>query len=93
MMMSTLNLNNSVKVKLTEHGHAELKRQHEEFNKEYQGVLGEYKPRTEDENGYVSFQLHDLMNTFGHMLLIGNTDMPFEKCEILIPGASLKQCN
>lgn len=77
------NINYNVKVKLTPEGEAELKRQHIELAKHYPQV-NPYKLKPEDDKGYVTFQLHILMNTFGHMLILGQPT-PFETTIILIP--------
>lgn len=31
-----------------------------------------------DDEGYTSFQMHDLMYTFGHLCSVGNRNLPFE---------------
>lgn len=84
-----LNMNNAVKVILSEAGHKEMERQHNEL---YKNVGIEYRPFTRkavNEDGYSTFQLHDLMNTFGHMMTIGG-ELPFESLSILIPEILLK---
>lgn len=72
------NLNSYIAVKLTDIGEAELKRQHEEFNKLCpQANIGEYSPRRIDKDGYTKFQGWDLMSKFGHMMWLCK-DLPFE---------------
>lgn len=73
-MMNTynFNINNAVKVKLTDAGRKELKRQHDDL-----GIKKEYKEIPTDKDGYSSFQLHTLMNSFGHMMVMG-VEPPFE---------------
>jgi hypothetical protein len=67
------NINDCVRVKLTESG---LKTWEERFNK-YQPKNDPYtfekhlESKTDTE-GYVSFQLHDLMSIFGPQMYIGN---------------------
>lgn len=68
------NVNNRVKVKLTKRGQ-------EILNARY-SKLGFVNERTADEEGYMSFQMHDLMNTFGQYMLLGY-EVPFDT-EILI---------
>ncbi len=61
-----INLNDHIKVKLTEKGIAELRRQHEEHRKTFPS-LGEFKEPEVDEDGYSTFQIWPLMNELGHM--------------------------
>jgi hypothetical protein len=73
------NINNYVKVKLTAAGKAELRRQRSELMSEYQNInLGEFKLPDEDADGWSKWQLHVLMNTFGHMCVNGSYSLPFE---------------
>ena len=82
-----VNLNQEVKVKLTEYGISILKEQHDELNKwiEIRGgkSLGEFELRL-DEYGYYSTQIWMLMNKFGHAIRMGNKN-PFN-LEIIIKG-------
>ncbi|CAH9016579.1 putative SOS-response repressor and protease LexA [Vibrio phage 137E35-1] len=83
------NLNNAVKVKLNEIGHLEMERQHNEL---YKTIGIKHRPFTRkaaDENGYSTFQMHTLMNTFGHMLTLGSKP-PFESLDLLIADLLLK---
>ena len=82
------NMNNSVKVKLNDIGHAELKRQHDELYADL-NMDREYVERSTDSDGYSSFQMHDLMNTFGHMMVMGYKT-PFETLSIKIAEVLLK---
>ncbi len=75
------NVNYWVKVKLKENGIAELERQHEELQKMFPKV-GKFKSPKMDEHGYSMFQMHDLMNRFGHMMQLG-LDCPFETTIII----------
>ena len=74
--MQKLNLNSTVKVKLTETGLKELESQWESLKSEYPKV-GEYKEPTVDENGYCSMQLWSLMSSLGHLCNVGY-EPPFE---------------
>ena len=89
MMTKSLNVNSSVKVKLTEYGKQMLERDHIEFWGG-RGMLDKfpYKPREEDENGYVEFQLWSLMYQLGKYCNIGCV-MPFETI-ILIDEKDLR---
>lgn len=84
------NVNHYVKVKLTEYGIAILKQQHEELNDEMEmtGVKGFGNFKVDiDEDGYTKFQLHSLMNKFGHLTTNGQK-IPFET-EIIITEGEL----
>jgi hypothetical protein len=81
MEVIKFNVNHNVRVKLNKNGLAELKKQHDELRREIPR-LGEFKPPNTDENGYSTWQLHSLMNHFGHMMTLGFSP-PFET-EILI---------
>jgi len=85
------NMNNSVKVKLNDKGRAELRRLHSELE-DSAGCKLEFKERGVDKNGYSSFQLHDLMYTFGHMMVMG-CETPFETLNVKIPEVLLKSVN
>ena len=82
------NMNNSVKVKLNDIGHAELKRQHDELYADLK-IDKEYIKRTTDSDGYSSFQMYNLMNRFGHMMVMGH-QTPFETLSIKISEVLLK---
>jgi len=77
MALVKFNINNYVYVRLREPGRIELKKQHEELNKSFGGKLGDYTAPKEDGNGWSRWQMHDLMNRFGHMTSCG-FDPPFE---------------
>lgn len=72
-MYTKFNINDTVKVKLTEHG----KKIHRGNNSNFT-----YTPPREDENGYSSWQMWSLMEEFGSHCRIG-FDNPFET-DILI---------
>lgn len=84
-MKTKTNMNDSVKVKLTDKA--------KDFWKEQVNIRGikgtEYEltdeviEKRKDKDGYHSFQIHDLMNTFGPLAIIG-FESPFIGNEILI---------
>ena len=76
--MIELNVNEYVKVKLTDIGKKELKRQYDEFVASFPSYRSEFKLPKEDDDGFSTWQLHSLMNTFGHMMSVG-FDIPFER--------------
>ena len=83
--MRKFNTNLNVKVKLTEYGLTELKRQHDELNEQLGGKLMSFKDPSTDDEGCTTFQLHDLMHRFGHMMHVGNSRLPFEGNDIYFP--------
>ena len=87
--MKSFNINNIVKVKLTEHGKQMLEQDHNEFWGSL-GVLKDhpYKPPEVDEQGYTNFHLWVLMNKLGKYCWIGR-EMPFETI-ILIDEKDLR---
>lgn len=72
----SFNINNYVRVKLTDEGAAELKRQYDDLT-ELRNVDRPAWTDPRDEGGYCKFQLWDLMNRFGHMMTLGRV-MPFD---------------
>ena len=70
--MKSFNINNTVKVKLTEVGKQMLEQDHNKFWSSH-GNLNEhpYKPPKEDEDGYVEFQLWSLMYQLGKYHILG----------------------
>jgi len=71
------NINNNVKIKLTEAGIDILK-------KERPNLLEIYNNRI-DKDGYTQVQLWEVMNVFGKHCYNGNNNLPFET-NIIIPG-------
>ncbi len=77
MKTATVNINNFVKVKLNEKGLAELQAQHTELKKVFPRISYEFTPPDVDSDGYSEFQLWALMQTFGHLMRLGD-DPPFD---------------
>lgn len=77
------NINESVKVKLNDHGREILQRQHENLYRSIPGKRRAYTPRSTDADGWSTWQLWDLMNTFGPYVGLGMS-VPFDT-EIEIP--------
>ncbi len=69
------NVNHCVSVRLTEIGHREHKRPHEELYM-HLSKKPKYKP-PEEVDGWSTWQMHVLMSFFGHMLTPG-FKLPFE---------------
>lgn len=81
------NINNKVKVRLTQAGKDELLAQHDEL-REAVTSLHPYSDPAEDEQGYSTWQLWVLMSTFGDVMCNGG-EMFFD-AEIIIPDESNK---
>jgi len=82
MKTKAININDDVWVRLTDSGRAEMERQHVELFAESYTSAGlplppMWKPE-EDADGWSRWQLHVLMNTFGHLLVNGTAPLPFE---------------
>ncbi len=75
-MIHEFNVNEYVMVKLTDVGIAELKRQHEDLVEMFPKA-GKFEPPKVDDEGFSKWQLHDLMNRFGHLMTLGGM-VPFE---------------
>lgn len=81
------NINNFVRVKLTNHGRAFHAMKHAMFNMQ-NGLDLKYEPPKEDADGWSSWQLHDLMHSFGEQCFTGNGEPPFDiTIEIVVEGA------
>jgi len=78
------NINQSVRVKLTDHGKKLLLDDYLALMGHYGRNVYEFHLPKEDMNGYVKYQLWDLMKTFGPHINIG-TEMPFEAEIQLLP--------
>lgn len=75
--MKTLNLNSYVRIKLTEFGLKELKKQHNKLKKKNPSI-GKFTPPETDKDGFCEMQLWVVMNTFGKYLYNGSPNIPFE---------------
>ena len=73
-MKFNININDYVKVKLTDHGRNILDNQNAELKKCYPDAEPRHKP---DENGFYKIQLWELMSIFGEYLYNG-CKIPFE---------------
>ena len=74
--MKELNINSYVNVKINNYGISILEQKHNEFQKQFP-IIGDFKMPEPDENGYIKFQLWELMNIFGPYLIAG-FEVPFE---------------
>ena len=69
-----INLNEQIKVKLTDYGRDIFYHRHDEFNKRFSFLLPPHYPEV-DENGYSTFQLWDFMNIYGEYINIGSRNV------------------
>jgi hypothetical protein len=83
-----VNINDAVKVKLTDFGVSILKEKREKLNKAIKGRggkgFGEFELK-KDADGYTTFQHWELMNTFGDVMTMG-FNAPFETDIIVTKG-------
>jgi len=78
MISLNLNINDHVKVRLTDLGRR-LHRQH--WDKVFSSHImspPRYQPPRDDGSGWSEFQLHELMSLFGQHIGPGFSDLPFE---------------
>ena len=71
------NINNYVRVRLTDRGRSIHREWYEKISKQYPPDCLSYRPPTEDEEGWSRWQLWDLMNIFGPSCMNGCI-IPFE---------------
>lgn len=71
-----LNINEEVRVKLTDLGREMHKKHHDELRARFPSI-GEYRPPKEDEDGWHRIQLWCLMQDYGSAISIGS-NQPFE---------------
>lgn len=74
------NINDIVKVKLNDNSKDILKERYKKLRtvvNNNDGILDDHKPRKEDENGYVKFQLWELLDIFGDRVYLSG-QLPFE---------------
>lgn len=72
-----LNINSTVRVRLTDAGRQELRRQVADLRRQLGGLPFQAHPR-EDSEGWSRWQLWALMSQLGHMCQLGFGDLPFE---------------
>jgi hypothetical protein len=77
-----ININNGIKVKLTDFGRSILDKEVDRL-KQVSGVSDNYTPYETDDSGYTEFQLWQFMNFFGEYLYNGATQV-IENNEILV---------
>jgi hypothetical protein len=85
--MKSFNINSTVKVRLTKVGEELLEKNWKDLWNSI-GRANFYKPPTPDADGYVEFQMWDLMERLGEYCSWGG-DLPFDT-EILIADKDLK---
>lgn len=90
--MININLNNWVKVKLTELGKEIERKNYQDINelvKKYGGKHSEYKLEI-DGDGYTSYQLWELIEKFGSYVGLGK-NLPFETNIILVERRAITE--
>lgn len=75
-----VNLNDDIKVKLTDFGKEIFYKKLDEFDKR----LVSSALLEEDENGWTKFQLWEFMNIYGKYLYNGATKLPIEGTQVFI---------
>jgi hypothetical protein len=91
--MKKINLNDIVKVKLTDYGKYVFYHRYDVTNTYYgREVIHPHYP-VEDPNGFVEFQLHDLMNLYGHYLVDGVPNLVIENNSVYICEEYLEDCD
>jgi hypothetical protein len=83
MNLISFNINHFVRVRLTDRGRAELRRQHDELNAPR--VAAGYPPfpfLLKEVDGWSRWQLHELMQQLGPLCCVG-FDPPFETTIVL----------
>ena len=90
--MKDFNINNYVKIKLTDEGLKILETQHNEMLKkltpETAKNIGPFRVPEVDQEGYSQIKLWELMHLFGNYMRNGNLNLPFENI-IQIPDQYL----
>jgi len=75
-MKISVNINEMVKVKLSDKGREIHRKNYEELFKG-SSFSHEYREPKTDEEGFSEFQLHEIMNEFGSHIIMGR-ELPFE---------------
>ena len=70
------NINNPIKIKLTDKGREIIKKRHEDFWSQRNADI-EFKPWPEDEDGWSKQQMYNVFHVFGDYLTVGR-EPPFE---------------
>lgn len=73
-----ININDYIKVKLTNRGKDIYYRQYDEINKKAGKILIEPEYPKADSDGYSHFQIWELMKLYGSHLSLLSTELPFE---------------
>ena len=89
--MKTFNINNLIKVRLTDHGKDIFYHQHDEFNRRYGNGKEIIEPRYPDvdEDGFTIFQLWHFMEIYGPYISITAPNF-IENNNIYIEESDLK---
>lgn len=80
-----LNINENVKVKITEYGLKILEDNFNKLKKDFPSIDYSFEKPKVDEDGFSKMQLHEVMKTFGKYMYMGTTKYPIE-LSIIIEG-------
>lgn len=90
--MKKFNINDFIKVKLTDLGTDIFYHQYDELNKFYgREMIKPHYPNV-DKEGFTEFQLHEFMNLFGKYMVNG-FDLVIENNSIYICEEDLEDCD
>lgn len=89
--MKKLNLNNLIKVKLSDYGKEIYYHQFDGLNEYFGNNIIEPHFPTVDEYGYSEFQLWDFMHIYGEYMKMGFSDCGIEELNIYIDEKDLKE--
>lgn len=76
-MWLNLNINDTVRIKITQAGFKFLERQHKDLNSKY-NTNTPYKAPNVDKDGHTEMPLWEVMQLFGDQMYNGNPDIPYE---------------
>jgi hypothetical protein len=79
------NVNETVRVKLTERGLQTLRERHDEIARQYP-AFGSFKPPKTDADGWSEFQLWSLMRSLGPHILMGGPTLFETTIQIGLPA-------
>jgi hypothetical protein len=74
---ASFNINNNVKIQLTEEGIAHLKREHDKLFAMYGVSKPSFRTPEVDADGWSKFQMHEVMFNFGSLTYNGSNKIPF----------------
>lgn len=76
--MKKINMNEGVKIKLTDYGLKILEDDFKRLKDNFPSITHKYTPPTIDKDGYTVMQLHCVMATFGQYFEMAMAEYPFD---------------